>query len=374
MTRPRHLTAALHIGGVGITVARDAMRGVWRHVPRRVRILAGCVVVVAILLHSNIHQTGDPAPHIAGLPQATHPITIYKMTASEFVERLRQIRSASVTLDVRCQRLALHALGLVQQIEPQLDLTTTALSTALAGPTLVDAYYAAGTDTIYAVDPSAATVAHEWIHAIDDQYGRRMREAARATTTDARMALRAAIEGTAVRTLNSPPLVVPLSTDLDANSWVLAYGLGPHYIERETGGDMTRALTLAPHTSYEILFDQRLPRLQLDSAVVQATDRRLCSDQVGALGVLTALRTAAIPGTAAWTIARAWRGDRLDVVITPANQRIVVWTVAFADTLAATAWQRWTRPLTGLHLDQSIDLRVIVGGQPHLSTFDHLTQ
>ncbi len=350
----------------------------------RLRLFLALVVLATVASAVLTRLSGAPALRVAGLPAPRRAITVRELTPSAFNDRIAQLRRAALTTPVRCQRSALLELGLIHDVEPSVDVNVESVSEALSGAAALGAFYIAGSDTIVTVDRHAATITHEWVHAIDDQVSQRMHRARDAVTTDERIALRAAIEGTAIVASRSATLQRALTTDLDANAWVMAYGVGPRYVRHAaqdtaigTHGaeaeSMRRVLALVPATSYEVLFSDRpTPLVSLKPAIVGPGERILCSDEVGALGILTVLRHAPVTARSAQHIAHAWRGDRVDVIAGEAGTRRIVWLIVFGDSAARATWERYGAPYARLHSARSDILSAFVGQQRRSSLFDEL--
>lgn len=373
---------------------------------------------------------GEATPTVAGLPAARRPVAIQRVPDDSLRETLAALEAMALTDETRCRRRGLQQLGLVATVEtPALSTVNSWQQRATGRPTIGAVYVpiAAGDKggRILATADDRLTLAHEYVHAIDDQRSGRMALARRARSTDEQLALRAAIEGTAMAAVGTAPLRAPLTGDLDRNAWVLAYGIGPRWVHARTrnelpaagrdegrwtrlaramqpaaprgdghataaplarasgaprpadaDGWLARALALMPGTTYEVLLGAAAPTLpetdgvprgdempayaQVPAAPLAPGERRMCSDGVGALGMLTLLRqsvderrgtapsgprSGAAPASApssdeAAALVRAWRADRIDVIDGPAGVRST-WTIVVADRAAAAAWARW---------------------------------
>lgn len=302
----------------------------WRSLPGRFQLFAGAGVAALVL--SSL--SGNAPVRVDGLPPVERPITVTEVSTSEFERLLRSRPDGGDTNLEQCRRAGLRRLGLVSTAES--DGVGEAIVSRITGQPMSAAFYRAGSDTVFTTDREHPAVRHEYVHAIDDQLGPRMQLAARGTT-DRQAALRAAIEGTAVARLRTSPAAVPFGKDLDVNAWALAYGLGAGYVREHAQGNWEKAMALAPKTTYEILFGYPPPRRS--SLPLPPDQDALCQDEVGVLGVITALQASGIGGEDATRIARAWVGDRLRVYRENDAVRSS-WTVEFADSLAAAEWRR----------------------------------
>jgi hypothetical protein len=315
-------------------------------------VLVGGAIVVHVGRGVASRATARPLD-VPGVPAPRRVITIQRLVADSFAARLATVSDRALTPGRRCQRLALHALGLVRAVEPPTQAVNDPPATAAwdarrlargdSRPT-VTAFYGQGTDTIVAMETAShRALAHEWVHAVDDERSDRLARGAGPNTTDEALALHAAIEGTAMVAVPMSLPAVAFTSDLDINAWILAYAIGPRYIRRVTHGALPAAFALSPGSVWEILFGpsaSRASRPPLEPPALAGGERLLCSDQLGALAVLTALRRTRISAGEASTMARAWAGDRVDRVLERDGSVRVVWRVRFTTGHARVAWAR----------------------------------
>lgn len=306
---------------------------------KRFWIFGGILVIAALGTRIWAHIEKPDVPRLRGLPEPIRPIHIIELPIDELQARLDLERRKNAGADARCQRLAMFYLGLISTVEPMIVPPYESwLEKIFAQPT-VPAFYVGGTDTIYTIDRSHPAIRHEWVHAIDDQHAMRIsRSGENLMTTDERLALRAAIEGTAqvLNGLSSVPL--PLEPDLDRSAWAFAYNVGPLYIKRQARHDPHHLFSLVPRTTHAVLYDETInDPVPIPAPLLQSNERLLCSDRLGALALLVAFKITGPVTNITYHVARSWAGDRLDLILAD-HQHRARWHIAFSDSLAAQAW------------------------------------
>lgn len=280
---------------------------------------------VAMTLYARFART-------RGIPSAPGAITIELLDPQAFDARLAA--AEETTSDVRCRRLAMEDLGLLQ------GSSGTDPRHSLAGylrTSTVTAAYLRGTDTIFTIERSGPTIRHEWIHAVEDQLQDRLDRQASAPTTDESIALRAAIEGTASHFTQSGPSTLFFSPDLDVTALTISYIAGPAYVAL-VAPTIEEAFSLLPHSVAQVLFP--------DSAqawghiVAPVSTPALCVDRLGPAGILTAAVGSGMPQPEALKLAARWTGDLVwRGVREPGGVPVTEWYVRFADADASHAWQ-----------------------------------
>jgi hypothetical protein len=334
------------------------------------------VVSVPVDAYLN-HRASSLRPAVPGLPAAPRALTLQYLEPQALNRRLADVHRAEYSDTVRCRRLGLMALGLVHVVEPPpLFMPTGWLDRFLPGNAM-GGFYVPGSDTLFLPATMSVDMAHEVVHAYDDQTGTRIRQQSRAHTTDEGVALRAAIEGSAIVASHGTAVAALFNGDLDNNAVVLAYGMGPSYVRQAARDDMAAMMRLAPMTTAAILFAgdnaPASPRLHWPDPVLAPGERVLCADVVGALGVLTALAGMDAPLRDATAVAGGWAGDRVLVVDTPSGPR-ADWSIAFRDSAAAAIWSNGpaaaftlARPRATVHT-----LLMPGGGRPAPSPLERL--
>lgn len=281
---------------------------------------------------------------------------VVELTPMDMNKRLDAMQRKGITPLVRCRRLAMKELGIIAQIEPPITLKDNSwldkMTRTVTEKAKVEAFYVVGRDTLYVLSRQSPAIAHELVHAWEDRQSDRMRSA-QAATTDQQIALRAAIEGTAVLATKQPRPSLNLGPNLDDNAWGLAYSLGPRYVERFGRTGPRSWLELRPESTYDLMYDkigtQAIEPPQ-DSAATG------CSDRLGPLAVLTAALAWQTEMPLALRLARQWRGDRLDVWADGVSRQ-VKWQVVFDDSLSTSDWNQIVQNTQTLPKD-----RVIVYG------------
>lgn len=334
--------------------------------PKGVRVIA-VLFVAACLARVYSCVRGPDVPRFPGLPTPARPIAVAVMPPADLANRLALEQRSDHGHRSRCTRLGLLALGLVETIEPPPLFPSRSILDRIFGYEVTPAFYVTGTDTIFVSTKDHPSLAHEWIHALDDQHGTRLRDAIDpAVSLDRRIALRAAIEGTAIHLVGSQPQTLLLGNDFDVNSWTFAYSIGPRYVSVLARRDAARALRLRPESVYEVLFLAAPPVRNTDWADWPGT--LLCEDELGVLALLTAMnQSGAASRDDAMRVARAWAGDRLSVRLLD-GERLIFWEIALADSLAASIWRRTGKLHLSLVGSAHVTERVL-GGAPEL--FDH---
>jgi hypothetical protein len=332
-------------------VTWEWLRSAIAHIPFRLRLFAGAVLFAIAVVSVLDAYFG----RIRGLPSTDRRVTLVQLDEERFYARLQEAQRATMTASLRCRRVALVRLGLTSAIEPS-AAPTSALS-RLAGRDLeAVAFYAAGTDTVFTRHKRDPEVRHEWIHAVDDQSSDRMRRAASAPTTDQAIALRAAIEGTALVAVRQDSYRTVFTGDLDHNAWVFAYTLGPQYVKMAAGNGLPEALALSPKTSYEVVYGKVPPgRRLIDAPYLLPGEELLCSDELGIAGTLTAFQRSNAPRAEAEKALLGWRGDRVDLIRGPTGERIE-WRIAVGTRDAHEAWLRGP----GLHIPLTAQRTVVL--------------
>jgi hypothetical protein len=299
-------------------------------------------------------------PEEAGLPAAQRTVQVVELDEAAFRARLRDAVRTSLTPEQRCRRLGLMDLGLVSSVEPRLP--GHGILDRLVGEETPPAFYVPGSDSVFVSSRQRAIVRHEMVHAIEDQYSTRQQEAETATT-DRRIAMRAAIEGTAVVLAGGGARPGRFGGNMDVNAWILAYALGPEFMRASVERDPVAAFGVRPRTTYEVLFrEPPASRAVLPPEEPGDGETLLCSDELGILGLTSALRSTGATSQEAETVGRAWRADRLDVLSVGMGRR-VVWSVAFADPAARDLWLRVpgvSLPLTS----KGVTLRTVLVADP----------
>lgn len=296
--------------------------------------------------------SGPDLPEIPGLPEPVRPIALAVRSPTELTARLEIERRKDAGEISRCSRLGLLDLRLVEEIEAPPALPVLSVTDRLFDGRTSPAFYVAGSDTVFLPSENHPSLAHEWIHALDDQSSSRMREAMDPTTPlDRRIALRAAIEGAAIHVIGARAYPLPLIDDFDANIWTFAYTLGPAYVRGAAGSDAAAALALRPATTYEVLFGET-PEPRATEWSSQPGDL-LCAEELGVLALLTGMNRADAVRDEILSVARAWAGDRMEVRLHN-GVRTTYWSVAFSDERAADIWRRTGK----LSLQMTADARL----------------
>ena len=280
------------------------------------------------------------------------PIAVVESTPASLNARLQRAISQDLDGTARCQRVALVELGIARGADGVPDVSPNLIG-MLRQATLAPTFYLHSSDTIFTADRLSPVVEHEMIHALDDQYSGRMTRATKAETTDERIALRAAIEGTALYMTNARPRQITMGPDIDRVALSLAYRWGPDYVAKNTTGrSLEQAFALEPETSYEVLFHVPPAAVsRLGEATLDGTDSDsefLCSDRLGPAGVISAyFATHETPDPdEALRFAEAWVDDLL-VRTHDEYGAHVTWMVRFRNQ----AWARRWLATVGLTLD-----------------------
>lgn len=338
-----------------------------KHIPqlqsfKRLFVLGAVILCASLFSRVWLYVEEREVPRIKGLPQPIRPIHIVELESDQFQNRLNAERHRNAGAEARCQRLAMFHLGLVSMVEPPITPPYESWLDKILPQVSVPAFYIGGTDTIYTIDRLHPSVRHEWVHAIDDQYSERIRRSSHVATTDERVALRAAIEGTAQVLIGAPPIPLPIEPDLDRGAWAFAYNVGPLYVKRQASHDLSELFALAPRTTHEVLYDNSQDPVDIAPPPLAPRERLLCSDRLGALGVLVAFRKFNSLTPEVYHTARSWRGDRLDLLLVGDRHRIR-WHVVFADSQAARFWAQgpaahWSLLSTAVpvQIETSVDL------------------
>lgn len=308
----------------------------------------------------------DPVPELPPhFPEHERPITVTVLEPADFQERLADASTHQGAPTERCRRLGLSALGLVRSIEPPASGVEAGWLQRITGFDPFTSFYLAGTDTVFTLRARSPSIVHEWVHALDDQTSPRMAEAAKAATTDRRLAIRAAIEGTAQALTQTPPPSLPVTANLDRNAWWFAYVAGFDYARPTYRlGDVDAMFRIAPGTSYEVLYGSARRAVEIPQANRPAPSmEHLCSDRLGVVGLLTALKASAAYEGTVRRVVRDWQGDRMDVFSTASGIRHTVWTVAFSDPEALRLWAMGPATLLGAK-SEAVEVRGILTDTP----------
>jgi hypothetical protein len=329
--------------------------------PLRAQLLIGVAILSALLSWA---VRPNPWRALRDVPKPLRPVAVVRLSDEAFTERVRALQAVEVRAeDMKCRRLGLLDLGLVSALEPKVDVLPESLFERVQGHRTQPAFYRVGSDTVFFVVQGDPTVAHELVHALEDQHSERMRAATAAQTLDERIALRAASEATAVLVSGGAAAPLRFGTNYDYNAYVLAYGFGPAYARRAAPGRTFQdLLALHPGSTREVMFGA--PPTQRESAPaaeLSEDEALLCSDRLGALGLLSALNASGVPSEMALQAAEAWVDDRMDVIRTPDGQRRTAWSVRFDSAEAARIWS--TGPASRLRLTSD-----------HLHLDTHLTR
>lgn len=300
--------------------------------PGTVKILVGVIVVAFPIATWGAEGKLDTA----GLPEAKRPVVIQELPEDRFELLLEKMGDLEQTPEARCRRKSMHMLGLVSHME--VSSQSQSLITRLGlSPGSIHALYRTGTDTIYLLEGAFESATHEYIHALDDQYSERL-AIAKSGTTDQKVAIRAVVEGTVANHLGTPLAYRSFTTDMDQNSFHLVRIYGQKIVERRAGADLEKAFQIIPKSTYEILWDEVPANSHdFDAPHLEKNEEIVCTDELGVLGVVTALKRHKLPDKETAFTAREWVGDRVDLIKTENGYR-VMWQVAFSDPEAVTIW------------------------------------
>jgi len=269
-------------------------------------------------------------------PMKQNPVVV-SLSPRHFDNRLRREQRQLMTIQERCTRRGLVALGLVSHVEPPAAISVRRGAfwepiQDLWRPGQAQAFYVPGRDTILVVEGAESSIRHELVHAWEDERSPRMKTTATGSLTlDERMAWRAAIEATAIILAGERSLLAKPSASLDANAWLLAYSIAPAWAYERAGSDAARLTALRPISAASVLFGQSpvLPALPTPAP-------NECVDRIGPLGILTLALVADPKNEAsAWKLARSWRGDALRV-----SNNSVRWTISMSSSRDSTALER----------------------------------
>jgi hypothetical protein len=178
------------------------------------------------------------------------------------------------------------------------------LPLGLRAPNGLEAFYVPGTDTLFLLGSDNASIGHEYVHALEDQLpAGRMRTMASRTTTDGRIALRMAIEGTAEVLRGEPGEVFRSTSSFTGNALHLQYNVAPRILRQRGDTTLDRALSWAPTSVAAAL------GLSWAEREGTATPDG-CTDQLGITGIATVI--AGTPFQTKLTqIARTVAGDSI---------------------------------------------------------------
>lgn len=333
------------------------MRQSWQDLPTRWK--GGSVVLagMGLLLVAGVVQKLFTQPHLDTLPPPRQVITIVEAPPEQLYQRLQKMRNQKFQDPTfRCQRLALHQLGLVEEVEPTFQtrpqhpdlgqLIKQTLGLSHGRQLQIKAFYLQGTDTIFVREgASKGVIQHELAHALENQHTSRMEILKQAPSFDQRLALRVAIEGTALvaggKAARSPTGNTLYSENLDHNETLERYLESIRYVHRRADGNARKALQLQPASMYEVLYGE--PR-KGDLWPETSTQPNRCSNQLGVVGLATALRQIPMLGVDRQRIMRHWVDDQL--LYSP-DQQQGTWKIALSDHRAVSL----LRLLSTVHLE-----------------------
>jgi hypothetical protein len=269
-----------------------------------------------------------------GLPAEMRPVHVVRLDGERHEHALHKAGAPHLA-GSGCARTGLRMLGLGG--EPRFD-PEPSLMERIEGERMLPSFYRPGSDTLFIQQGGKGNLRHEYIHALHDQYSDLVAMLAGAETLDARVAVRAVVEGVAVHYTRGASLPLPSGATFEHNELVVAYGAGPRYVARHSV-DVLSAFQLHPVTAYEVLFHDA-PRLaDLPPPALAQGEGIECTDRLGVTGMLAALAASSLPpGSEGDLVLAAWRGDRMDVIRDVDGERRVVWTVALGSARASELW------------------------------------
>lgn len=289
----------------------------------------------------------DPTPQ--DLPVPLRPITVLQHKTDAIKDVSDHILNPAPDLSQQCRRTGQIMLGMLPLDQSDAEQPDLPFWQRLIETPSVYGYYRLGSDTIHLASEDQSILRHEWIHALHDQYGNLTAQFRNARTTDQKLAVRSVLEGTAVLFASGETPEGTPSRDLDRNAYHLAYRVAPEYVAKASDGDLIRAFSLRPSTTYEIFFQRPRSPVAIGAPETLPDEQIRCTDQVGVLGLLTTLvADGSVSQNDYLPILSSWAGDRLDVIERNGQQR-VVWQIALRDKSAREAFLRgpaFSIPLT----------------------------
>ena len=270
------------------------------------------------------------------------------------------------------------SLGLLGLVDPRADLFESSIAGAL---TNVAAFYSPGDREVFVIDrgmimnsPEAvATLAHELVHAAQDEEHDLDALLDAARTHEDVMVLKSVVEGEAelytleafvwdnggeLQDLDWPRVYDPWIADIgDAlgstpSPYFGVYGTLPYVVGArwqtarwEEGGDeaVRRGITAPPESSAWLLVDPwragRVPPTRAPSPLCERTPappgfEARDPDEMGAPLVYAFLMRWGMTHAEAWDLALRWRRDDLEVYAAPDGGAAVAWRIVLGDTQA----------------------------------------